>query len=385
MRILMMADTPPNPDSGAAGTEYQTMLALRRLGHEVDAMWADDLPHRVRHGNLHYLLELPFGYRKCMNERLRGHDYDVVHVNQPHGYLAARALVDGRFSPVFVHRSHGFEPRVRDALRPWQARNSDKRPLLKRAASRLMETLLEINNLGIARYADGHIFSSRLCGDFLHRRYGVARDRIAVITQAPPGIFQEAPVRPIDGARLKRLLYIGQFAFVKGPMILAEAFERVLAANPGATLTWVCDAKHHGQAAALLSSRARERVRFLDWVAQDRLLEIYDDHGVFLFPSFFEGFGKAFLEAMARGLVVIASAEGGARDIIEHGRNGMLVPVGDAAAMAGACSGVLSSPALARELGLQARRIALQYTWDRVAEETADFYRRLIGIEKRQI
>ncbi len=384
MRILLMADTPPNPDSGAAGTEYQTMLALRRMGHEVDAVWADDLPHRIRHGNLRYLLELPFAYRERMLARLRMHAYDVVHVNQPHGYLAARAIAGKKTLPVFVHRSHGLEPRVWEALRPWQMRYADKRPLLRRTANRAMEMLLEINNRGIARHADGHVVSASLCGDFLHRRYRVPRDRIAVIPQAPPRLFQDTPATAVDAGRLNRLLYVGQFAFVKAPMILAASFERVLARYPEATLTWVCDARHHAVAASLLDSQTRARVTFLDWVPQDKLIEVYDEHGIFLFPSFFEGFGKAFLEAMARGLVVIASEEGGAKDLIAHGRNGLLVPVGDAAAMASACAGVLSSPSVARDVGVHARQTALQYTWDRVAEETAEFYRRLIERRKLQ-
>ncbi len=382
MRILLMADTPANPDSGAAGTEYQTVLAMRRLGHEVDAVWADGLSHRIRHGNLHYLAELPFAYRKRMIERLQSKAYDVVHVNQPHGYLAARALSGRNALPVFVHRSHGLEPRVREALSPWQRRYAGKRPMLRRLASGVMETLLELNNLGIARYADGHIVSASLCGDFLHQQYGVSRDKIAVIPQAPPGLFQTTPATAIDARRLNRLLYVGQFAFIKAPMILAAAFEQVLAKHPAATLTWVCDKRHHEAAASLLSSRARERVSFLHWVPQDELLGVYDDHGVFLFPSFFEGFGKAFLEAMSRGLVVVASAEGGARDIIENGRNGMLAPVGDVAAMASACNDILDNQGLAMDIGSHARQIALRYTWDLVAQETVGFYQRLIERKK---
>src|SRR5687767_2836556 len=39
LRILMMADTPADPNRGAAGTEMQTVRALRALGHEVDDIW----------------------------------------------------------------------------------------------------------------------------------------------------------------------------------------------------------------------------------------------------------------------------------------------------------------------------------------------------------
>lgn len=378
MRILFMTDTPENPDSGAAGTEYQTAVALRRLGHEVDAVWADQLPRRLRHGNLHYLLELPFTYRARMMERLQHKGYDVVHVSQPHGYLAARAVRRLATRPVFVHRSHGFEPRANEVLADWR-RLEPRRAFFRNAASQTMASLLDFNNRAIVRNADGHLVSAELCAAYLHERCGVPRARIAVVPQASPSLYQELPVTAFDGARLDRILYVGQLAFFKAPMVLADAFEQVLARRPQATLTWVCAASQHQDAAALLGPLGRERVTFVDWMPQRQLMDIYDSHGVFLFPSFFEGFGKAFLEAMARGLVVVASCEGGARDLIEHGHNGLLVPVGDAAAMARACLSVQTGVLDAQAIGARARETALLHTWDRVAEETAAFYRRLIA------
>jgi glycosyltransferase involved in cell wall biosynthesis len=379
MRILLMADAPMNPDSGAAGTEYQTMMALRTLGHEVDAVWSDGLPHRIKHGNLHYLLELPRAYRKKLKDRQSVRHYDVVHVSQPHGYLAARfvrSLGDGR--PVFVHRSHGFEPRVRAALLPWLGKFDAPRPVLRRFASAAMDALLDRHNKAIGREADGHIVSCGLCREYLHQVAGVSRSRIAVVPQAAPEGFLSSAPPALSAERLQRILYVGQFAFVKAPMVLANAFEQILRRQPNASLTWVCDARHHGDAAALLEPDVRERVRFLGWRPQDQLMDVYDAHGVFLFPSFFEGFGKAFLEAMSRGLVVVASAEGGAADLIEHGRNGMLAPAGDPDTLALACVAVQSDPALAQKIGAAARATALPYTWRRVGEETAAFYSRLI-------
>jgi len=380
MRILIMTNTPANPDSGAAGTEYQTALALRSLGHEVDTVWADELPRRLRHGNLHYLLELPFTYRARMLAQLQAKAYDVVHASQPHGYLAARAARQHPSRPVFVHRSHGFEPRVTAALVPWAAQGPT-RPALGNAASQVMTRLLEFNNRAISIHADGHIVSAQLCAAFLKERYGVARERIAVIAQAPPIKYQNAPICKMEPARLDRILYVGQFVLAKAPMILAQAFEHVLTERPQATLTWVCSAQHHREAAALLSPQARERTTFLDWVPQDRLMDIYDAHGVFLFPSFFEGFGKAFLEAMTRGLLVVASAEGGARDLIVSGKNGFIVPVGDAMAMAQACLAIQRGAVDFRQMSESARQTGLQHTWRRVAQESAAFYQTLAALK----
>lgn len=372
-----MTDTPENPDSGAAGTEFQTAAALRTLGHEVDTVWAGELPRRLTHGNLHYLLELPLTYRARMLERISDTPYDVVHVSQPHGYLAARSAKHSKAKPIFVHRSHGLEGRASAALAPWQGLGLD-RSVSRRIASRAMASLLEFNNRGIARHADGHLVSATLCGEYLRTRYGVPASRIAVIPQAAPALYLETPAPAYDPARLDRILHVGQFAFFKAPMILANSIETILCHRPHATLTWVCSAAHHAQARAQLGPLGRERTTFLNWVPQRQLMPIFDRHGIFLFPSFFEGFGKVFLEAMSRGLAVVASDEGGARDLIVDGRNGRLVPVGDSAAMAQACLAIQSCAAEARAMCEQARKTGLRHTWRRVAAETAQFYVRLM-------
>ncbi len=93
MKILFMADVLCNPDSGAAGTEYQTIQALKSLGHDVEPVWAGDLRRRIAHGNLHYLFSFR-AYEQQMLRRLNGKSFDVVHVNQPHGYREPRRFAD---------------------------------------------------------------------------------------------------------------------------------------------------------------------------------------------------------------------------------------------------------------------------------------------------
>ena len=90
LRILVGADVPPDPNAGAAGTVWQMNQALRKRGHVVDEIWDRDLGRRIRHGNLHYLLELPHAYARAVRERLAKASYDVIELNQPHAYLAAR-------------------------------------------------------------------------------------------------------------------------------------------------------------------------------------------------------------------------------------------------------------------------------------------------------
>jgi glycosyltransferase involved in cell wall biosynthesis len=243
-----------------------------------------------------------------------------------------------------------------------------------------MDTSLELNNLAIARFAHGHIVSASECRDYLHNRYGVPLERIGVIAQAPPEEFRNCDLKPMTEERLHKILYVGQFAFFKAPMVLARAVERILTTLPRATMTWVCDKKHHDEARGLFEDRnILQRVSFGDWRDQSDLMPLFDEHGLFLFPSFFEGFGKTFLEAMSRGLVVVASNNGGMRDVTKDGQNGFLVETGDWRQMADLAIQAIENPELAVRISGEGRRASLSYSWHRVALETASFYTSLIN------
>jgi glycosyltransferase involved in cell wall biosynthesis len=374
MRILFMADVAPNPYSGAAGTEFQTVAALRALGHEVDEVWSATLGRRIGHGNLHYALELPRAYRREMLRALKQREYDAVHVNQPHGWLAAKTFRQIGAPGVFVHRSHGLEPHVAEVAAKWRDRFGAASPHSWRTvAAAPLHRALASHAPRIARWADGHIVSSTADGRYLSGRLGVDPVRVAVIAQAAPDAFLVRPAPPLGQERLRRILYVGQFTFVKAPMIVASAMSS-LAGDAALRFTWVCDRRHHAAIRELLDT---DRVELLDWTTSDRLMDIYDQHGIFLFPSFFEGFGKAFLEAMSRGLCVVASDTGGMHDVIENGRTGLLVPPGDAGAVAAAVQSLQRDPARAEQMSAAAATAAGDYTWERVARATTAFYQRL--------
>lgn len=371
MRILMMANVPPDPNRGAAGTELQTARALRALGHEVDNLWADNLGRRIRHGNLHLLLELPRAYERAALRALTQRPYHVVHINQPHGFRAARAIHRLSPSTAVLHRSHGLELNVEETLAPWRGR--DERSFPRRFASRALGTLLARHSYATARTMDGHIVSTTIDAEFLAARMGVDRAKIAVIPQAAPDDYVHLPTLPFTRERAKRVLYVGQFAFFKAPAINAEAINRLAARDPELRFTWVCERGHHTDVRALLTSDANARAELLHWMSQDELRETYDRHGLFLFPSYFEGFGKAFLEAMSRGLCVVASDTGGMHDLIAHGTNGVLVPPGEAEALADAALALDFERA--RNMSAAAIETARAFTWERVAREMAEFYR----------
>jgi glycosyltransferase involved in cell wall biosynthesis len=100
----------------------------------------------------------------------------------------------------------------------------------------------------------------------------------------------------------------------------------------------------------------------------------------FVLPSTIEGMSNALLEAMACGLPLVATHIPGTSALVENGCHGILVPAGDAAALACAIVGVLTDPVRAEALGRQARRrVEDHFGIDRVADRYKWLYARRIA------
>ena len=99
----------------------------------------------------------------------------------------------------------------------------------------------------------------------------------------------------------------------------------------------------------------------------DEMERLYRAADLFAFPSTSEGFGLAALEGLASGLPVVASDLAAMRTFLEHGRNALLVPVGDGGALGAALA------RLARDAGLRDRlragglQMAAAFSWDKAA------------------
>lgn len=104
------------------------------------------------------------------------------------------------------------------------------------------------------------------------------------------------------------------------------------------------------------------------------------DFDVFLLPSRWEGFGLVLLEAMASKLPVIASDAGPVREIVVDGVTGLLVPPGDAGALAEALVKVASDPGIRTEMGKAGYdRLVCHFTNAVTAHRHVDLYRSLTG------
>jgi glycosyltransferase involved in cell wall biosynthesis len=155
----------------------------------------------------------------------------------------------------------------------------------------------------------------------------------------------------IDGSRfggpkdngVRRSLGIADDAFVfgtavviseqKGITFLLDAAKRVVAEAPEVTFLIAGDGPLRVQLEARSKAEGLEpKVRFLGYRSDiPQLLASYD---TYVLSSLWEGLPLALLEALALGLPVVCTTVGGNPEVIEHGKNGFLVPPRDSAALA---------------------------------------------------
>lgn len=112
----------------------------------------------------------------------------------------------------------------------------------------------------------------------------------------------------------------------------------------------------------------------------DSIEQYYAAADAFVFPTPYDAFGMVITEAMAAGLPVITSREAGAAELIAHQHDGLLLnSPSDADEIAQHMKHLMADPALCQSLGRAARTKMARYTWDRVAEQTMEVYRRVLA------
>lgn len=206
---------------------------------------------------------------------------------------------------------------------------------------------------------------------------GLAPARLRVLPNAvwlPEGA---APARASGGCRL---LFLGRLDASKGfPELLAA-----LAAPRLAGLSWTARAAGVGpverwrERAAALGLATRLRIE--PWQPESTVRGWLAESDVLVLPSRREGLPMALLEAMAFGCAVIATPVGCVPEVVEHEQSGLLVPPGDADALAAALARAIGDPALRARLGAAARaRVRERHAIEGYCEALAAIYREVLA------
>jgi glycosyltransferase involved in cell wall biosynthesis len=231
---------------------------------------------------------------------------------------------------------------------------------------------LELAKRGMVRAAAGFFVPGRASAEYLHG-LGVGEERIAVAPNAvDAGIFGAA-AGPRSAHRECTFLYVGRLDPEKGLDVLLRAFERV----PGRLVL-----AGGGTEERRLRELAGERVSFLGRLDRDEVVPVYGEADVFVLPSLSEPWGMVLNEAAAAGLPLVATdGVGAARELVEDGVNGFLVPAGDEAALAEALRRLADDPDFRAAAGRRSRELVARLTPEAWAEAVAALARRVASRE----
>jgi glycosyltransferase involved in cell wall biosynthesis len=217
---------------------------------------------------------------------------------------------------------------------------------------------------------DAAIGVSAGVADDLARLSGLPRDMFTVLHN--PAALGKAGARmdvPLDLASAPRPIFltVGTLKRVKRQDVLIDAFAK-LAAHGGGTLCILGDGPERGALAAQVQALGlTEAVLMPGFVADPS--PWYAAADVFVLSSEYEGFGNVIVEAMEHGLPIVSTdCVAGPSEILDGGRYGTLVPVGDAQALSDAMRDALLAPL--DKAALQAR--ASDFGLDVVAERYLD-------------
>jgi glycosyltransferase involved in cell wall biosynthesis len=233
------------------------------------------------------------------------------------------------------------------------------------------------------RQSDQAIAYTRFERDALLAR-GVPEEQITVIGLG----IEPAAWAKADGTTLRQqygwgndpvVAYIGQQVAHKGIDTLIASMVRTWPDHPTAQLliagsrtsfTDVLEAQ-----VEQLPSAWRERVTFVHNFDESVKPDLFAACDIFAYPSAYESFGLALLEAWAAGRPVIACRDSAAGSIVEHEEDGLLVKYHDEADLAGALQMLLAAPGRRAQMGqVGQRKVLAEYTWDTVTDRFRDVY-----------
>jgi glycosyltransferase involved in cell wall biosynthesis len=346
--------TPPAPASDANEGREGTVFVPYRM-----VPWPRRKGFTILDRDTNYLVWSVRAARRLLSEGRT----DIVQADGGAGFGYALAR-DARSAPLVLH-PHGMEefesPGAKRALY-----------LPLRAATRFA-----------ARRA-----ARVLCPDASMRRnvlrnLGVDERKVALVPNAVDLSEIDRKVPPIDFSvpRDSRvLLSVGRLESNKGFSYLARALSQVRKTPKNFVWLLAGEGPDREKLEEEIESQGlASHARLLGRVGDDTLHALYERCDLFVHPTLYEGSSMVTLEAMAHRKAVVATRVGGIPDKIADGENGLLVPPGDAGALAEAVSEALRVPERLAAWGSRSRAVVEErFDWSRRAAELLHLYEEIL-------
>ena len=406
MRLLLVSDSYPPIIGGAsrAAQQLSRQLALRGDHVTVATVWQRDLPpveqdgdvrvHRLRSlvsripalsADQHRYTPPPFPDPELvwrLRTLIRRFRPELVHSYGWLSYSVIPALAGTKIPLVLAAREYANVCAVRTLVRQGRQRGTlCSGPALSKcmecagsfygqpkgvaavtgvlAGGRMLRRRVDALH-SVSRFNEAAVVDHVLLSSASPRRVIPDFREDDIVEDPDPSVLNELPTEPY-------MLWVGGFRRIKGDELLIEAYGQL--SNPPPLV--------------MFGSRSPEPLPLFPPgvhphfnVSHGTVMAAWDRALFGVFPSIFpEPLGDVVHEAMSHGRPVIGTRPGGHADIIEDGKNGLLVPVGNLDALVGAIQTLLANADLRNELGQNARQRAQLFTPEFVVPEFEEFFR----------
>jgi glycosyltransferase involved in cell wall biosynthesis len=344
LKVCMVA--PYLPRKGGVTIQAHLMVdGLEREGAEV--VRVDTILHSISHPFL-LPLRIPLQAIFTAVRFLRSAPKcDIVHIHACSWWGFLPVMVVGPLNKWFVRKRlmisfHGGGGPVWIERYPW----------------------LAVTCLGMA---DVTVVVSPKIGEAF-RKHGVSTEVLWNLVDLDRFHFRERrSVKP-------NIVWIRQLEDIYGPMAALEVFAKVKREVPEATITFIGDGSLRPEMDSHIRKHQLADVRFTGRLPNQDVPAMFDEADIFLNTSKTDGFPTALLEASASGLPIVTTAAGGIPDMMENGKAGIVVPVGDVDALASEVIGLIRDFDKAHSMSVAARQNAERYGWPRFAGDLAIYY-----------
>ena len=358
-RIAIVLQTPNDQHSSVYQTYQALSQELTRRGHAVSIHTPQSIPGAQRYAGRWTPLAYPIAVRRWMKRQSSRLDLVVFHSYAGWLALATGATQSARTAVAF----HGLEPIYHSELLAqsggdlsWRYRILQERlmPMFLRTACRTADLVTCLNR--------GEM-------EFLARQRWADAKRLARVAHGVHDAFflDERPQRP-----LRSLLFVAQWLPMKGTETLQRSFTALARRHSDLELTCAGTLAGAPDVVASFPEDVRGRVRALPRVDRNELAGLYARADAFVFPSSYEGFGVALLEAMAARLPIVSTPVGVALDALSDGESALMIPKRDPDALAAAVERLMADADLRRHLSEGAYRTAQTYRESDRMREWAD-------------
>ncbi len=355
LRILFVAGFSGDLRTGAGNAVLSLASALRRRGHTVETLLREDVSAALSSGRLARFAFPVAAARRVARNAVK---YDVVVIHEPSGMAYTFARKWNAALPPCVVMSHGVEQHC------WDLGAEKARRTLK---TKVVHPITELAQANYSLcHADAVVCLSSDDARYIERRWEVPSARIHRMNNGVDADLFRVEWAPMAEPRL---LFAGSWIPRKGTREFSAVFSELRQSRPGLRAAVLGSGTPVDVVREDFAPADRSAVDVLPSVCREELPLLLGLDQIYVLPSHFEGMPLTLLEAMAAGLPCVTTNICGMRDVITHGVNGLLVPPGDAAALARSLSDLIGSAPTRVRLGSAARDAARGLTWDAAAEK----------------